>query len=874
MTEQKPLITPELLNDVQDENINFRKYVQYFILQNTALNKNNYTIFKKNVEKNSKEKIKKGELAQIAYNFDVLENETEFNNLINTITEWNEKFSVSVTFNSADDTRYLKKNMCTRNHLFIDIDEDPTLEEMNEVLVKIYEFGFQPSYIAKTPHGLHILIPVRLEINNSNEKIVKQFNDELREINEKVDDKVTNSNRLIRFPQSWHRKNDQPNRLVTLYFNENIDEAQLKANGDALNQFQPNKESIKYDENNLINKNYKHIQSSFFNELINSEGETRLKYFEKLDNCEGKINTLIKNMAIYATIYTDVKQSIINFWQQFDDNSDERKNYVGKLLGWFKTISERACDPTCDVNNKLDRISYHELKAWLENNNWSAMLKFIEQDIVGFQKENGHPLKYFFDHFHIYKFNNYIRNDCYLAIKNNGNTKTLNRGQLPEQIYLFGRILGYDIFDVFGLKDNPKIENLSIPDQFDILYKHINSYLLKYDLVQVAHDKNYQPTYDRENHDMYYEGKKYLNDFTAPELFYYHDKSVTNQDGFPLIRELLFAQCGKDPKGYEWFMKRLAIIFQQPTRKCSTISVFIGDQGTGKTTMFEQIFRPILGHNTSTMDQSCLEGNFNGFVAGKLILFANEVGQNESNGKLANKVKGLATDATIRVEEKYKTSVDVNNYSNWIFTTNDRDPIKLEANDRRYTIYESKFIDETMKGDYFSRVWYPKWQKSKDSELKNFISFLKNVPVTFEEVNVPHYTADKKRLLERHLDNVESFVYYFQTGDESVIEFCQNNNLFSSRDIDDVFFSTANKYNQNLMTLKDLYTVYKCFCDVNGFNLSGRFNSFRDVLLSKIKIVEKNLKVGKSLLNAKSRRVICIDELKLPDSYKMGGDIK
>jgi hypothetical protein len=168
------------------------------------------------------------------------------------------------------------------------------------------------------------------------------------------------------------------------------------------------------------------------------------------------------------------------------------------------------------------------------------------------------------------------------------------------------------------------------------------------------------------------------------------------------IRALLMNLVAHDPEAFEYLLDWLAAPLQSLTRdgkpmKMGTALVFRGAQGSGKGT-FESIVRKLYGaKNVGTLGQDALDGRFNGELIDKLFVFANEV-MSSSNRSMetANKLKMWVTDPLIPIEEKFKVTQLYPNTFNITFSSNDDRPVLIEPTDRRYSIFESKKLDETV----------------------------------------------------------------------------------------------------------------------------------------------------------------------------------
>lgn len=131
---------------------------------------------------------------------------------------------------------------------------------------------------------------------------------------------------------------------------------------------------------------------------------------------------------------------------------------------------------------------------------------------------------------------------------------------------------------------------------------------------------------------------------------------------------------------YNWF----AHILQFPSRKTEVCLLLFGNQGCGKSSIAEYLMREILGADkmliTSKVDKA-----FGRFVntQGKLLAVLNE-----ANGKETFNISDILKDAiTCGQTEQEKKGIDavsVIDYTNYIFTTNNLNSVKIPKDDRRF----------------------------------------------------------------------------------------------------------------------------------------------------------------------------------------------
>jgi hypothetical protein len=137
-----------------------------------------------------------------------------------------------------------------------------------------------------------------------------------------------------------------------------------------------------------------------------------------------------------------------------------------------------------------------------------------------------------------------------------------------------------------------------------------------------------------------------------------------------------------------WLLKWLAYPLQNPGTKLLTAVVVWGSaQGTGKTLLGVTLNR-IYGANGQMIGENQLASPYNPWIQRKQFIVGDEITGNDSRA-YADRLKGLITGTTIRVNEKYQPEYDLPNCANFYFTSNHPDAFFIDDKDRRYLVIEA-----------------------------------------------------------------------------------------------------------------------------------------------------------------------------------------
>jgi putative DNA primase/helicase len=154
------------------------------------------------------------------------------------------------------------------------------------------------------------------------------------------------------------------------------------------------------------------------------------------------------------------------------------------------------------------------------------------------------------------------------------------------------------------------------------------------------------------------------------------------------LLSLLSYLCSGDGNAadvYEWVLRWLAYPIQHPGAKMRTALVMHGPQGAGKNLIFEAVMS-IYGQYGRIIDQAAVEDKFNDWASRKLFLIADEVVARAELFHIKNKLKGLVTGDWIRINEKNVAAHDERNHVNLVFLSNEKQPLVLDEDDRRYVV--------------------------------------------------------------------------------------------------------------------------------------------------------------------------------------------
>lgn len=236
-----------------------------------------------------------------------------------------------------------------------------------------------------------------------------------------------------------------------------------------------------------------------------------------------------------------------------------------------------------------------------------------------------------------------------------------------------------------------------------------------------------------------------------------------NVDLQNLVLALVGSLCSSERNADEvsdWLIKWLAYPLQNPGAKMSTAVLMFGEkQGTGKSLFFDGIMRPIYGEYGTTAGQHQLESSFTDWRSRKtFVLFEEVLGRAERHNYIGT-IKHMITGKDMRINPKGLPERVEANHLNSVFLSNERQPLPLDAEDRRFQVIEALA--------HMGPEFYAQFKDAiKNGACEAFYHFLLNVDLTgFDEHTKPIRTDSKDAVIAFGLPSWEVFYQRWRDGD-------------------------------------------------------------------------------------------------------------
>jgi len=298
-----------------------------------------------------------------------------------------------------------------------------------------------------------------------------------------------------------------------------------------------------------------------------------------------------------------------------------------------------------------------------------------------------------------------------------------------------------------------------------------------------------------------------LNLFTGFELLknnMWFDTKTNYFENSPVYNHITKYLCGNNPEIYNYELDKIAHMIQKPTEKIDQFSLYTSEQGNFKDGNY-QLQRKLIGEDLLISFESVDDffSNFNAEQSCKLLIMINEIsesGMGASDGmKRHNKLKGVITGKTLRVEKKGIDAIRVNDYSRYMLFSN-FEGMYVENTDRRgvYIKSDSSHANDSV---YFK----PLWDSLDDLDfIKSAFSFFAHRDISLFNPHKGPHSEFKNEMKVKCLNSALSFI----------------KDVWQYKDLDDEFRIHSG----------ELYQLYKNYCSEYGIGKWLKRLTFKDIL--------------------------------------------
>lgn len=247
------------------------------------------------------------------------------------------------------------------------------------------------------------------------------------------------------------------------------------------------------------------------------------------------------------------------------------------------------------------------------------------------------------------------------------------------------------------------------------------------------------------------------------------DKTKMDEKIKVFIDHLHYLTSGNE----DFMIKWLAFIIQHPHIK-TEVGILLRDQGdllnegggTGKNQFYERIANKMIGDKYCYFidDNNEIYNSFNSLFEGKLFVFVDEAA-GKANHQNSDTLKSKITKKKLNVNKKQVSQYTVSDYSNYIFCSNNANPIPLKKGDRRWAVFD---VNPEKRGnkEYFENLVK---NLEDDEVIQYFYHYLKYEVQTYKNAfelsnNIPSTDAYRELKYMNAPSHLKFLIYLLKNG--------------------------------------------------------------------------------------------------------------
>jgi putative DNA primase/helicase len=296
-----------------------------------------------------------------------------------------------------------------------------------------------------------------------------------------------------------------------------------------------------------------------------------------------------------------------------------------------------------------------------------------------------------------------------------------------------------------------RVRNVTIKENFNAMY----DIWIKSDHKRMIH-----------NTDLVFNPKMQI---TEKQINMFSGMPITKLDNHSLeqlkakcqgIYDLLYHICEQDDVIFAFTLKWLALPLQRPGTKLDSALLFHGFvQGAGKSLFFDKVMRKIYGMWSRKLGQGQMEMDYTDWKSQNLFTVFEEISAPHDRFSVMGKVKDMITADTARIEKKFVDGWEESTYINFVFLSNEIQPLPIDKDDRRFLVSWPK---HKLPKDIQARAAA---ELDNDEAIAAWYSYLLKVDMAgFDEHTVPPMTEAKERIIAYGLPSWEVFYNEWRDG--------------------------------------------------------------------------------------------------------------
>lgn len=208
------------------------------------------------------------------------------------------------------------------------------------------------------------------------------------------------------------------------------------------------------------------------------------------------------------------------------------------------------------------------------------------------------------------------------------------------------------------------------------------------------------------------------------------------------------------PHDWELLLTWIARNVQRPGDKILWAPIIKGVQGDGKSSISDMMGAVMGAENVRVVSTESLFSDFTGYAEGACVAFLEEIrvkGHNRHDAM--NKLKPLVTNKVIEVVRKGQDGRNIPNVTNYLAFTNFEDALVIDANDRRWGVFFTRFAKrEDLVEAGIGKAYWDKLHSAYELHPDVLRAWLLAVDTTgFDPKAAPPITAAKSEMIRNSL---------------------------------------------------------------------------------------------------------------------------
>ena len=246
---------------------------------------------------------------------------------------------------------------------------------------------------------------------------------------------------------------------------------------------------------------------------------------------------------------------------------------------------------------------------------------------------------------------------------------------------------------------------------------------------------------------------------------------------YPTIQKVLDHAVGTGDV-QEHFLNWLAVIVQH-RRKTQTAWILHGVEGTGKGVLVNRVLKRIFERYLTVKRASELKSEFNAWMETALLAFIDEIEADAfERPTMEGDLRNAITDPTWSVRRMRTDSYEVPSYTNFIFSSNKPQPVRIPMNDRRYNVatYQPERLTLTTR----------EVEEVIPNEVEAFASYLRTRQADVDKAAQILHTEDRVAIQRLGLTSVDEFAQDVLSGNlEKLFEHMPDERLMNEHGLVD-----------------------------------------------------------------------------------------